>query len=168
MIMTKKFYHMKQIATFAAGCFWHVQYVLQNLPGVIETTAGYTGGTLENPKYEDTHNGTSGHAEAVQVVFDPEHISYSNLLDAFWNLHDPTQLNRQGPDVGTQYRSAIFYHSDEQKHLAEESRQELERSGKYTKPIATEIVHTKTFWPAEDYHQNYVIKHGGVDICPAP
>lgn len=157
-----------QTATFAAGCFWHVQHIFNKLKGVISTRAGYTGGTLENPKYEDTHDGTSGHAEAVEVVFDPEQISYSELVDTFWNLHDPTQVNRQGPDIGSQYRSAIFYHSQEQKRIAEKSRATLEQSHQFHKPVSTEIVEAKTFYPAEEYHQNYVEKHGGVDICPAP
>jgi len=155
----------QDIATFAGGCFWHIQHVFNQLPGVISTTAGYTGGTLVNPKYEETHDGTSGHAEAVKVLFDPEHISYSDLLNAFWKMHDPTQLNRQGPDIGSQYRSAIFYHSNEQKQEAEASRDLFEKQ--IGKQVATEIVAAKTFYRAEDYHQNYVEKHGGVDICPA-
>lgn len=157
-----------QTATFAAGCFWHVQHTLDQLPGIISTMAGYTGGTLVNPKYEDTHDGTSGHAEAVEVIYNPEQISYSELVDAFWNLHDPTQINRQGPDVGSQYRSAIFYHTPGQKQIAEQSRETLEQSHRYYKPISTEITEAKIFYPAEEYHQNYVEKHGGVDICPAP
>lgn len=159
---------MTSLATFAAGCFWHVQYVFSKLPGVVSTQAGYTGGTLINPKYEDTHDGKSGHAEAVEVKFDPEHISYSELIEEFWKLHDPTQINRQGPDVGSQYRSAIFYHDEEQKKIAEESRHKLEHTHIFQNPIATEIVPVKTFYPAEEYHQNYVEKHGGLDICPSP
>ncbi len=159
---------MTSLATFAAGCFWHVQYVFSKLPGVFSTRAGYTGGTLENPRYEDTHDGRSGHAEAVEIVFDPEHISYSELIEEFWKLHDPTQINRQGPDVGSQYRSAIFYHNEEQKKMAEASRYTLEQSHFFQNPIATEIVPAKTFYAAEEYHQNYVIKHGGIDLCPSP
>ncbi len=154
----------QQKATFAGGCFWHIQHLFNQLPGVISTMAGYTGGTLVNPKYEDTHDGTSGHAEAVEVVFDPEHISYSDLLNAFWKMHDPTQVNRQGPDVGSQYRSAIFYHSPEQKTEAETSRVEI--AAQLNKSIATEIVPAKIFYPAEGFHQNYVEKHGGIDVCP--
>ena len=155
----------QQIATFAGGCFWHIQHAFNQLPGIISTTAGYTGGTLIDPKYEDTHDGTSGHAEAVEVIFDPEHISYPELVDAFWKMHDPTQMNRQGPDVGSQYRSAIFYHSPEQKAEAEASRVEI--GMQLNKSIATEIVPAKTFYPAEEYHQNYVEKHNNVDICPS-
>lgn len=159
---------MSSTATFAAGCFWHVQHVFNQLHGVLSTTAGYTGGTLVNPKYEDTHDGTSGHAEAVEVLFDPEQISYTELVEAFWNLHDPTQINRQGPDVGSQYRSAIFYRDEKQKQIAEQSREALEQSHRYHRPISTEIVPAKIFYPAEEYHQNYVKKHDGVDICPTP
>ena len=150
----------QEIATFAAGCFWHVQDTFKKIPGVLSATAGYTGGTLPNPKYEDTHNGTSGHAEAVEVIFDPEQISYSELVNAFWKMHDPTQLNRQGPDVGHQYRSAIFYHSPEQKDEAEVSRSNLHLD----KPVATEIVSASTFWRAEEYHQDYFKKHG-ITVC---
>ncbi len=149
-----------QTATFAAGCFWHVQDAFKKIPGVLSATAGYTGGTLSNPRYEDTHDGTSGHAEAVEVVFDPEQLSYSKLLEEFWKMHDPTQLNRQGPDVGHQYRSAIFYHSPKQKEEAEASRSKLHLG----KPIATEIVPASTFWRAEEYHQYYFQKHG-INVC---
>ncbi|MCX6714812.1 MAG: peptide-methionine (S)-S-oxide reductase MsrA [Candidatus Uhrbacteria bacterium] len=159
---------MTSLATFAAGCFWHVQYIFNALPGVVSTRAGYTGGTLENPTYENVCRGNTGHAEAVEVVFDPEHISYSELVDAFWKLHDPTQVNRQGPDVGSQYRSVIFFHNEDQKQVAESSRHTLEHTHLFQNPIATEIVPAKTFYPAEEYHQNYVEKHGGIDICPAP
>lgn len=159
---------MTSIATFAAGCFWHVQYIFNTLPGVVSTRAGYTGGTLENPTYEMVCNGNTGHAEAVEVVFDPEHISYSELVDAFWKLHDPTQVNQQGPDVGSQYRSVIFFHNEDQKLVAESSRHRLEHTHLFQNPIATEIVPAKTFYPAEAYHQNYVEKHGGIDICPTP
>ena len=149
-----------QTATFAGGCFWHIQDAFKKIPGVLSATAGYTGGTLPNPRYEDTHDGTSGHAEAVEVVFDPEQLSYSKLLDEFWKMHDPTQVNRQGPDVGHQYRSAIFYHTPEQKGEAEASRSRLDLG----KPVATEIVPATPFWRAEEYHQDYFQKHG-VNVC---
>lgn len=149
-----------ETATFGAGCFWGIQETFLRTKGVTKAVAGYLGGTLENPTYEDVCSGTTGHAEVVQVTFDPTIISYDDLLKQFWNEHDPTQKNRQGPDIGDQYRSAIFYHSDEQKTTAEESKASLERSKRFSKPIATEITPASTFYPAEDYHQEYLRKRG--------
>jgi len=159
-----------EIATFAAGCFWGVESAFRELigKGVISTRVGYTGGHTENPTYEDVCSHTTGHAEAVEVTFDPAKISYSKLLNVFWSIHDPTTLNRQGPDVGDQYRSAIFYHSDEQRKLAEDSKAELEKSGKYGKPVVTEITQAGVFYPAEDYHQQYFEKRGMAPTCRAP
>lgn len=147
-------------ATFAAGCFWHVEHAFGNVPGVVSTAVGYTGGTTENPTYKMVCSDRTGHAEAVEVTFDPAQVSYSQLLDTFWKIHDPTQLNRQGPDVGTQYRSAVFYHSAEQKQAALDSKRNLEDSQRFSKPIVTQIVPAKTFYRAEEYHQQYFKKHG--------
>jgi peptide-methionine (S)-S-oxide reductase len=147
-------------ATFAAGCFWGVEAAFRRVPGVRATRVGYMGGTLANPSYEDVCTDRTGHAEVVQVDFDPARVSYAQLLDVFWEAHDPTQKNRQGPDVGTQYRSAIFHHDDAQREAAEASKTRLSQSGKYSRPIATEIVPAQTFWPAEDYHQQYLEKRG--------
>ena len=145
-------------ATFAAGCFWGVEVEFRNIDGVKSAQVGYTGGGVERPSYEDVCTGRTGHAEAIEVDFDPEQVSYRELVERFWTLHDPTQLNRQGPDVGTQYRSAIFAHSDEQRRVAEASKAELARGSE--RPIATEIVPAAPFWPAEDYHQRYLEKRG--------
>jgi peptide-methionine (S)-S-oxide reductase len=150
---------MMEKATFAAGCFWGVEEAFTSVPGIISTRVGYTGGGTEYPTYHDVCSGTTGHAEAVEVTFDPAIISYNQLLDIFWECHDPTQLNRQGPDLGTQYRSAIFCHSDAQKLMAEESRERLDRSARLRHPIVTEIVPVATFWEAEEYHQKYHRKH---------
>ena len=150
-------------ATFAAGCFWGVEESFRRIPGVVSTRVGYTGGWVENPTYQQVCTGETGHAEAVEGTFDPERVSYQQLLEHFWEMHDPTTPNRQGWDVGTQYRSAIFVHSEEQRRLAEASRKELEESGRYGAPIVTEIVDAKEFWPAEEYHQRYYEKrHRGV------
>lgn len=148
-------------ATFAAGCFWGVEEAFYDEPGVVATRVGYTGGSLESPTYKQVCSGATGHAEAVEVTFDPAVISYEKLLKIFWQAHDPTQLNRQGPDIGTQYRSAIFYHSDEQRQLAESSRDGVDQSGRYQRSIVTEILPAATFWEAEDYHQQYHKKNGG-------
>jgi peptide-methionine (S)-S-oxide reductase len=148
-------------ATFGAGCFWGVEEAFRRLPGVMDTAVGYAGGMLEAPTYRQVCTDTTGHAEVVQVTFDPEKISYDRLLDTFWQIHDPTQVNRQGPDYGTQYRTAIFFHSSEQQRAAMESKARLEASGKFKRPIATEIVPAQTFWRAEDYHQRYFEKRGG-------
>lgn len=147
-------------ATFAAGCFWGVQMSFDRIPGVIETLAGYEGGTLENPTYRDVCTDRTGHAEAVEVTFDPGKVSYQKLLDSFFSLHDPTQLNRQGPDYGTQYRSAIFVHSPQQKEAAEASIARLTAEHKFSRPIVTQIVPATTFWPAEEHHQKYLEKRG--------
>ena len=149
-----------EIATFAAGCLWGVEENFRQIPGVKATTVGYTGGHSNNPTYADVCTDTTGHAEAVQVEFDPDVVSYEQLLKVFWGNHDPTTVNRQGPDVGTQYRSAIFYHSPQQKAAAEASKKELAASGKFHREIATEIVPAGTFWKAEDYHQQYLEKRG--------
>jgi peptide-methionine (S)-S-oxide reductase len=147
-------------ATFGAGCFWHVEDLLHKTKGVKSTAVGYIGGQLPDPTYEEVCTDKTGHAEAVQVEFDPDEISYGELLDVFWNNHNPTTLNRQGPDVGHQYRSAIFYHNDEQKEIAEKSKESLDQSGKHTDPIVTEIVSAPSFFKAEEYHQKYFKKHG--------
>lgn len=147
-------------ATFGAGCFWGVEAAFRNVDGVISTSVGYLGGTLSNPTYEKVCTGRTGHAEVVEVLYDPAKVSYTTLLDMFWELHDPTQLNRQGPDVGTQYRSAIFYHTPEQEQLARASKERLEQSGVYTRPVVTEITPASPFYKAEDYHQQYLEKRG--------
>lgn len=147
-------------ATFAAGCFWGVQSAFDELEGVIETKVGYTGGNKENPAYEEVCNEETGHAEAIQIIFNPEKISYEELLDKFWEIHDPTQLNRQGLDIGTNYRSAIFFHSEKQKELALKSKKEIaEKRNIKEEKIMTEIVPAKTFYMAEEYHQKYMEKH---------
>src|SRR5215813_8833531 len=147
-------------ATFGAGCFWGVEATFRQIPGVIDTAAGYLGGTLKNPTYEDVCTDRTGHAEVVQVTFDPAKVSYDQLLNVFWEMHDPTTLNRQGPDIGTQYRSAIFFHSPEQEAIARKSRAEVEDSGKFRRPIVTEITPVSTFYRAEEYHQRYLEKRG--------
>lgn len=148
------------VATFGAGCFWGVEAAFRQLPGVLEAVSGYSGGTLDNPSYQQVCTGRTGHAEVVQVTYDPEQVAYQALLDLFWRMHDPTQLNRQGPDVGTQYRSAIFYHTPEQAEQARRSKEQLETSGAYKRPIVTQIEPASRFYPAEDYHQRYFEKHG--------
>ena len=148
-----------QTATFAAGCFWGVEAAYRQVPGVIEVVSGYTGGQTKNPTYKDVCSHRTGHAEAVEVTFDPSRISYEKLLDIFWQIHDPTTLNRQGPDVGTQYRSAIFVHDAAQREAAQASLQR--EQAKQTRPIVTEIVDAPTFYPAEEYHQRYFEKNGG-------
>lgn len=150
-----------ETATFGAGCFWGVEDVYRTTPGVIETSVGYMGGTLKNPTYEMVCTDGTGHAEVVQVTFDPLKVSYKQLLDVFWANHNPTTKNRQGPDSGSQYRSVLFYHSEEQRKRAEESKAELEKSGTWNAPIVTEIVPAETFWRAEEYHQQYHLKNGG-------
>lgn len=151
---------MTELATFAAGCFWGVEEAFRRLPGVVETSVGYTGGHTPNATYRQVCSGGTGHAEAVLVRFDPERISYEELLERFWEMHDPTTLNRQGPDVGSQYRSAIFIHSPEQQVAAEDSKMRQDASGRFRRPIVTEIVPVTKFWRAEDYHQQYVLKGG--------
>ena len=147
-------------ATFAAGCFWGVEAAFRQVPGVRSTAVGYSGGTLEAPTYADVCNGDTGHAEVVEVDFDPARVSYDALLDVFWENHDPTTLNRQGPDVGEQYRSAIFFHDPEQEKSARASKEKLERSGRFRRPIVTEITPASRFWRAEEYHQQYLEKKG--------
>lgn len=147
-------------ATFGAGCFWGVEVTFRNVPGVVDAIVGYLGGTLENPTYEDVCSGETGHAEVVQVEFDPTHVSYDALLDVFFTNHNPTTRNRQGPDWGTQYRSGIFYHSDDQLVVAEKSVEKWNASGNFRRPIVTEITAASTFYPAEDYHQRYLEKRG--------
>ncbi|MCU0637809.1 MAG: bifunctional methionine sulfoxide reductase B/A protein [Methanothrix sp.] len=149
-----------ETATFAAGCFWGVQSLFKQVEGVVETTVGYTGGSTVNPEYRQVCSGITGHAEAVQLKYDPRVVSYQELLSVFWRMHNPTTPNRQGPDVGTQYRSAIFYHNEEQRLAAEESKDEFDRSGMYIDKASTQIVPASTFYPAEEYHQDYFEKHG--------
>ena len=151
---------MRERATFAAGCFWGVEAAFRRVPGVLETQVGYTGGDTEHPTYEEVCTDRTGHAEAVEVIFDPGRVSYGDLLRVFWEIHDPTTPNRQGPDVGSQYRSAIFTHGPEQQRMAEESRAAQDRSGRRRRPVVTEIVPAQTFWRAEEYHQRYLEKHG--------
>jgi peptide-methionine (S)-S-oxide reductase len=151
---------MTEKATFAAGCFWGVEVTFRNVDGVIDAKVGYTGGHTDDPTYKEVCTDTTGHAEAVEVVFDPERVSYEELLQVFWENHDPTQVNRQGPDHGTQYRTAIFYHSPEQQETAERSKAALDASGELPRPVATEITPAATFWPAEEYHQRYLEKRG--------
>lgn len=148
-------------ATFAAGCFWGVEEAFYDESGVVATRVGYTGGSTDNPSYQQVCTDTTGHAEAVEVTFDPAVISYEQLLKIFWQSHDPTQLNRQGPDHGTQYRSGIYFHSEEQKRLAEESLSALDNSGRFKNRIVTEILPVAAFWQAEEYHQKYHKKNGG-------
>jgi peptide-methionine (S)-S-oxide reductase len=147
-------------ATFAAGCFWGVEATFRQLPGVISTRVGYTGGNSVNPTYHDVCTDRTGHAEAVEIEYEPTKISYDQLLNVFWENHDPTQLNRQGPDWGTQYRSVVFFHSPEQETAAKESKKTLEESGRFNKPVVTQIVPATTFYEAEDYHQQYLEKRG--------
>lgn len=145
----------REVATFGSGCFWCTEAIFQQLAGVESVVSGYSGGTLPNPTYEDICTGQTGHAEVVQVTFDPRTVSYADLLEAFWKSHDPTTLNRQGNDFGTQYRSVIFYHSDEQRRLAEHYKQQLDASGAFARPIVTEIAPFEKFYGAEGYHQNF-------------
>ena len=147
-------------ATFAAGCFWGVEAAFRQTPGVTATRVGYSGGTTTHPTYREVCTDRTGHAEAVEVSYDPERVSYDDLLTVFWENHDPTQRNRQGPDIGTQYRSAIFYHDPAQEAAARASRQRLEQSGRYSRPIVTEITQAPEFYQAEEYHQQYLEKRG--------
>ena len=147
-------------ATFAAGCFWHVEEIFRKTPGVLDTTVGYIGGKVENPTYEQVCTDKTGHAEAVQVDYDPTKVSYDELLKIFWNNHNPTTLNRQGFDIGIQYRSAIFYHDSTQEESAKKLKESLDKSGKFQNPIVTEIVPAPKFYKAEDYHQKYFVKNG--------
>jgi peptide methionine sulfoxide reductase msrA/msrB len=155
----------EELATLAGGCFWGMQDLLRKQPGVLRTEVGYTGGTLANPRYEDTHDGKSGHAEAVEIFFDPSKTSYEAILRFFFRMHDPTTLNRQGNDAGSQYRSAIFTHSEEQRRIAERVKREVDASGKWKRPIVTEIVPAGAWWRAEEYHQDYLSKNPGGYTC---
>jgi len=148
-------------ATFGAGCFWHVEELFRKLDGVQDVIVGYTGGNLENPTYEDVCTDKTGHAEAVQIEFDPSLISYEELLKVFWENHNPTTPNRQGLDVGVQYRSAVFFHNPEQEKIAKDLKDNLQKSGRFQAPIVTEITSAATFYKAEEYHQRYFEKHGG-------
>ena len=153
----------RETATLAGGCFWGVEDLVRKLPGVIDTTVGYTGGTLENPRYEHVKTGRTGHAESMQIVFDPDRISYEEILEFFFRLHDPTTRNQQGNDIGSQYRSAIFYHDENQREAAERAKGEAQK--KWPRPIVTEIVAATPFWPAEDYHQDYLQKYPNGYTC---
>ncbi|MEZ5001398.1 MAG: peptide-methionine (S)-S-oxide reductase MsrA [Chitinophagales bacterium] len=152
-----------EVATLGAGCFWCVEAIFQDLKGVSKVVSGYSGGHVKNPAYREVCNGTTGHAEVIQVSFDPAIISYDQILEVFWNTHDPTTLNRQGNDVGTQYRSAIFYHSEDQKKTAEASKINVAKD--FNAPIVTEIVPFEVFYSAEDYHQNYYNENGNQPYC---
>ena len=147
-------------ATFAAGCFWGVETTFRRVPGVTDARVGYTGGRTSNPTYEEVCTGRTGHAEAIEVEYDPDRVSYDDLLEVFFTCHDPTQLNRQGPDVGSQYRSAIFTHDQAQAEAAMRAKESLEASGRHRRPVVTEIVPAGAFWPAEDYHQRFFEKRG--------
>ncbi|MGE0406882.1 MAG: peptide-methionine (S)-S-oxide reductase MsrA [Candidatus Korobacteraceae bacterium] len=155
---------MTETATFGAGCFWTPEETFRRLKGVVNTAVGYMGGHMENPTYQDVCTDETGHAEVVQVMFDPQVLSYEDLLNVFWGIHDPTQVNRQGPDVGRQYRTAIFFHTPEQEQIAKASLERLAKSGRYQRRLATEIVPATTFWRAEEYHQRYLSKRG-LDTC---
>lgn len=155
----------KEIATFAGGCFWCTEAIFKRLRGALSVLPGYSGGTVENPTYEEVSEGSTGHAEAIQIEFDPEEISYDKLLDIFWHTHNPTTLNRQGDDVGTQYRSEIFYHSLKQKEIAEKSKLELEKNRAFSDPIVTKITPFTIFFVAEDYHKNYYDKNKREPYC---
>lgn len=148
-------------ATFAAGCFWGVESAFRQIDGVLDAQVGYTGGKTVNPTYKEVCTDQTGHAEAIEIIFDPAKVSYRTLVEFFFKMHDPTQVNRQGPDFGTQYRSAIFYHTAEQQAVAEAAKAELDKSGKYKKPVATQILPAKPFYRAEEYHQRYFEKNGG-------
>jgi peptide-methionine (S)-S-oxide reductase len=154
-----------RLATFGAGCFWCVEAVFQRLNGVTKVESGYAGGTVGNPTYEQVCAGSTGHAEVCQITYDPSRISYADLLEVFFSSHDPTTLNRQGNDVGTQYRSVIFHHDDEQKQEAEKAKKELDKAGAFDRPIVTEISPSKTFYKAESYHQNYFNENGSQPYC---
>jgi len=155
----------RETAILAGGCFWGMEEIIRKLPGVLETTVGYSGGKVADPTYEQVCTGRTGHAEAIRVVFDPTKLSFEGLLGYFFRMHDPTTLNRQHNDAGTQYRSAIFYTSEEQKQVAERIKAQVDKSGKWKKPIVTEITKAGPFYPAEDYHQKYLVKHPGGYTC---
>ena len=154
-----------QVATFGSGCFWCTEAIFERLNGVVKVESGYAGGTVKNPTYEEVCSGTTGHAEVTQITYDPKIITYDELLEVFWKTHDPTTLNRQGNDVGTQYRSVIFYHNEEQKELAEKYKKELDKSGTWDNPIVTEISPVTNFYPAEGYHQDYYENNPNQGYC---
>ena len=154
-----------ELATFGAGCLWCVEAVFLELEGVTKVVSGYEGGKVDNPTYKQVCSGTTGHAEVIQVTYDPTKLNYEELLEAFWISHDPTTLNRQGNDEGTQYRSVVFYHTDDQKKLAEKYKEELNKSGSWSNPVVTEISKSTTFYPAEDYHQDYYNQNGNQPYC---
>ncbi|HEY8513843.1 MAG TPA: peptide-methionine (S)-S-oxide reductase MsrA [Cyclobacteriaceae bacterium] len=154
-----------QLATFGSGCFWCTEAIFLDVKGVLKVQSGYSGGTVENPTYKQVCTGTTGHAEVVQITYDPSVITYDELLEIFWHTHDPTTLNRQGNDVGTQYRSVIFYHNEEQRKLAEHYKQRLNEENVYGKPVVTEIAPFKAFYVAEDYHQNYYALNSNAPYC---
>lgn len=155
----------EEVAILAGGCFWGMEEIIRNIPGVLSTEVGYTGGTLAGPRYEDVKSGRTGHAESIQVVFNPDVLSYQALLSWFFRMHDPTTPNRQGNDVGTQYRSAIFYFDEGQRETAERVKAEVDRSGKWPRPLVTELVPAGKFYPAEGYHQDYLVKNPGGYTC---
>lgn len=154
-----------EIATFGNGCFWCTEAIFQELKGVSKAVSGYMGGAVKNPTYKEVCSGTTGHAEVLQITYDPAAITFDELLEVFWKTHDPTTLNRQGNDVGTQYRSAVFYHNDEQKKIAEDYKIKLDASGAWSDPIVTEITGAEIFYPAEDYHQEYFNHNGSQPYC---
>ena len=154
-----------ETAVLAGGCFWGMQDILRKIPGVVKTEVGYTGGLTENPRYEEVKTGKTGHAESIQIEFEPSKISYEEILRYFFKMHDPTTLNRQGNDVGSQYRSSIFYLSDSQKMIAEKIKKEVNESGKWPRPVVTEITPALRFYSAEAYHQDYLVKHPGGYTC---
>lgn len=154
-----------EIATLGAGCFWCIEAIFQQLDGVEKVVSGYTGGKIKNPTYKEICTGRTGHAEVAQITYDPSKVSFDEILEVFWQTHDPTTLNRQGNDVGTQYRSAVFYHNDEQKEKAEYYKNKLNEAGAYPDPIVTEITAADVFYPAEDYHQNYYNENGDQPYC---
>ncbi|MBI4386713.1 MAG: bifunctional methionine sulfoxide reductase B/A protein [Elusimicrobia bacterium] len=154
-----------EIATLAGGCFWGMEEILRQLPGILETSVGYTGGALDRPGYEQVRKGNTGHAESIRLTFDPQRVRYEEILRVFFRMHDPTTLNRQGNDVGAQYRSAIFYHSPAQKQAAERIKADVDKSGKWKRPIVTRIVEASKFYPAEEHHQKYLIKNPGGYTC---
>jgi peptide-methionine (S)-S-oxide reductase len=155
----------EEMAVLGAGCFWCVEAVFQQLNGVLSVESGFSGGFIKNPSYREVCNGTTGHAEVAKIIFNPEVVSFHEILEVFWSVHDPTTLNRQGNDIGTQYRSAIYYTSDPQKEIAEQYKNQLEQSGIFTNPIVTEITKFDVFYPAEDYHTNYFNLHGEEQYC---
>lgn len=155
----------KETATIAGGCFWCTEAIFKRLKGVTSVLSGYAGGTIANPTYEEVSSGNTGHAETIQIKFDPSSISFEKILDIFWHTHNPTTLNQQGNDVGTQYRSVIFYHDEKQKEIAEKSKEALEKEGVYKDPIITEIIPFTNFYAAEDYHKNYFDRNSGVPYC---